>query len=172
LPEKQHLTRNGAKKAMAGGFISPLQTQSCSDGADKLERQPVQPGPGATPKPEKARFMFASPAYAQAAAATGGAGATASLIAFVPYLAIFAIFYFLMIRPQQQRAKAHRAMIEAVKKGDTVVTGGGIIGKVTRVDADEIEIEAGPAVKLRVLKATLADVRDRSAPVAANDSKG
>lgn len=116
--------------------------------------------------------MFASPAYAQAAAATGGAGATASLIAFVPYLAIFAIFYFLMIRPQQQRAKAHRAMIEAVKKGDTVVTGGGIIGKVTRVDADEIEIEAGPAVKLRVVKATLADVRDRSAPVAANDSKG
>jgi preprotein translocase subunit YajC len=114
--------------------------------------------------------MFASPAYAQAA--TGGAGSTASLIAFVPYIAIFAIFYFLMIRPQQQRAKAHRAMIDAVKKGDTVITGGGIIGKVSRVDGDEVEIEAGPAVKLRVLKATLADVRDRNAPVAANDSKG
>ena len=114
--------------------------------------------------------MFASPAYAQAAG--GGAGSTASLIAFVPYIAIFAIFYFLMIRPQQQRAKAHRAMIDAVKKGDTVVTGGGIIGKVTRVDGEEIEVEAGPAVKFRVLKATLSDVRDRTAPVAANDSKG
>jgi preprotein translocase subunit YajC len=110
--------------------------------------------------------MFASPAYAQAAA--GPASGTASLIAFVPYIAIFAIFYFLMIRPQQQRAKAHRAMIDAVKKGDTV---GGIIGKVSRVDGDEVEVEAGPAVKFRVLKATLADVRDRTAPVAANDAK-
>jgi preprotein translocase subunit YajC len=115
--------------------------------------------------------MFASPAYAQAAAA-GGAGSTASLIAFVPYIAIFAIFYFLMIRPQQQRAKAHRAMIEAVKKGDTIVTGGGIIGKVLRVDGDEVEVEAGPATRFRVLKSTVADVRDRNAPVAANDSKG
>jgi preprotein translocase subunit YajC len=112
--------------------------------------------------------MFASPAYAQAA----GAGGTAtSLLAFIPYIAIFAIFYFLMIRPQQQRAKAHRAMIDAVKKGDSVVTGGGIIGKVTRVDGDEVEVEASPTVKFKVLKATIADVRDRNAPVAANDSK-
>ncbi|KAB7648380.1 preprotein translocase subunit YajC [Polymorphobacter fuscus] len=114
--------------------------------------------------------MFASPAYAQAAAGPAG-GATASLIAFVPYIAIFAIFYLLMIRPQQQRAKAHRAMIEAVKKGDTVVTGGGIIGKVTRVDDGEVEVEVAPTVKLKVLKSTLADVRDRNAPVAANDAK-
>ena len=113
--------------------------------------------------------MFASPAYAQAAAGPGGA--TAGLIAFIPYIAIFAIFYFLMIRPQQQRAKAHRAMIDAVKKGDNVVTGGGIIGKVTRVDGDEVEVEAGPAMKFKVLKSTIADVRDRAAPVAANDSK-
>lgn len=115
--------------------------------------------------------MFSSPAYAQAAAA-GAGGTAAGLLAFVPYVAIFAIFYFLMIRPQQQRAKAHRAMIDAVKKGDSVVTGGGILGKVLRVDGDEVEIEASPTVKLRVLKATLADVRDRNAPVAANDSKG
>ena len=114
--------------------------------------------------------MFASPAYAQAATAAPG-GATASLIAFVPYIAIFAIFYFLMIRPQQQRAKTHRAMIDAVKKGDTVVTGGGIIGKVTRVDDGEVEVEVAPTVKLKVLKSTLADVRDRNAPVAANDTK-
>ena len=112
--------------------------------------------------------MFASPALAQAA----GAGSTATgLLAFIPYLAIFAIFYFLMIRPQQQRAKAHRAMIEAVKKGDNVVTGGGIIGKVIRVDGDEVEVEAAPTVKFRVLKSTIADVRDRNAPIAANDAK-
>ena len=115
--------------------------------------------------------MFASPAYAQAAAA-GGAGTTASLLAFVPYIAIFAIFYFLMIRPQQQRAKTHRAMIDAVKRGDSVVTGGGIIGKVTKVEDGEVEVEVAPNIKLRVLKGTLSDVRDRAAPVAANDPKG
>ena len=114
--------------------------------------------------------MFASPAYAQAAGAAP-AGA-AGLIAFAPYLAIFAIFYFLMIRPQQQRAKAHRAMIDAVKKGDEVVTGGGIVGKVVRVMDGEVEIDAGNNVKFRVLKGTLSDVRDRAVPAAANDLKG
>ena len=115
--------------------------------------------------------MFASPAFAQAAG-TGAGSATAGLIAFVPYIAIFAIFYFLMIRPQQQRAKAHRAMIEAVKKGDEVVTGGGIVGKFVRVMDGEVEIDAGNNVKFRVLKGTLSDVRDRAVPAAANDLKG
>ena len=115
--------------------------------------------------------MFASPAFAQAAG-TGAGSATAGLIAFVPYIAIFAIFYFLMIRPQQQRAKAHRAMIEAVKKGDEIVTGGGIVGKVVRVMDGEVEIDAGNNVKFRVLKGTLSDVRDRAVPAAANDVKG
>jgi preprotein translocase subunit YajC len=115
--------------------------------------------------------MFASPAFAQAAG-TGAGSATAGLIAFVPYIAIFAIFYFLMIRPQQQRAKAHRAMIDAVKKGDEVVTGGGIVGKVVRVMDGEVEIDAGNNVKFRVLKGTLSDVRDRAVPAAANDLKG
>jgi preprotein translocase subunit YajC len=111
--------------------------------------------------------MFATPALAQAA---GGAGAaTAGLIAFVPYLAIFVIFYFLMIRPQQQRAKQHRAMIDAVKKGDEIVTGGGLVGKVTRVMDGEVEIELAPQMKVRALKSTLADVRNRTAPIAAND---
>jgi preprotein translocase subunit YajC len=76
-----------------------------------------------------------------------------------------------MIRPQQQRAKAHRAMIDAVKKGDDVVTGGGIVGKVVRVTDGEVEIDAGNNVKFRVLKGTLSDVRDR-AVTAANDVKG
>jgi preprotein translocase subunit YajC len=113
--------------------------------------------------------MFASPAFALAAG-TGAGSTTAGLIAFVPYVAIFAIFYFLMIRPQQQRAKAHRAMVDAVKKGDEVVTGGGIIGKVARVMDGEIEIEVATGVKLRVLKGTLSDVRNRTLPAAANDS--
>ena len=118
--------------------------------------------------------MFATPAFAQAAApgATAAAGGYVGLIAFAPYLAIFAIFYFLMIRPQQQRAKDHRAQIDAVKKGDEVVTGGGIIGKVTRVMDGEVEVEVAPTVKLKVLKATLADVRGRNVPAAANDAKG
>jgi preprotein translocase subunit YajC len=112
--------------------------------------------------------MFASPAFAQA---TSGAGAgAAGVIAFVPYLAIFAIFYFLMIRPQQRRAKAHRAMIDAVKKGDEVVTGGGLVGKVVRVMDGEVEVELGPQFKVRALKSTLADVRIRGVAVAANDS--
>lgn len=115
--------------------------------------------------------MFASPAFAQAAGTGTGAGA-AGLLAFAPYIAIFAIFYFLMIRPQQQRAKAHRAMIDAVKKGDDVVTGGGIIGKVSRVLEGEVEVEVANGVKLRVLKGTLSDVRNRPAPTAANDTKG
>ncbi|WP_310497165.1 preprotein translocase subunit YajC [Sandarakinorhabdus sp.] len=115
--------------------------------------------------------MFASPAYAQAAntAAGGAAGGTAALIGFLPYLAIFGIFYFLMIRPQQQRMKAHRAMIDAVKKGDDVVTGGGIIGKAVRVTDTEVEVDAGPNMKFRVLKSTLAEVKTRGTAAPAND---
>lgn len=113
--------------------------------------------------------MFASPAYAQTAgAAASGAAAFAQ---FVPLIAIFAIFYFLMIRPQQRRVKEHRSMIDAVKKGDEVVTGGGLIGRVLKVTDGEVEIEIAPTVKVRALKATLSDVRTRGVPAAANDAK-
>jgi len=112
--------------------------------------------------------MFASPALAQTAGATGGA---AAFIQFVPLVAIFAIFYFLMIRPQQKRAKAHRDMVAAVKKGDEVVTGGGLIGKVVKVNEGDVEIELSPTVKVRALKGTLSDVRTRGTPSAANDAK-
>ncbi|WP_439534619.1 preprotein translocase subunit YajC [Polymorphobacter sp.] len=109
--------------------------------------------------------MFATPAFAQAA--TGGAsGGMAGLIAFLPYVAIFAIFYFLLIRPQQQRLKAHRAMVDAVQRGDEVVTGGGIVGKVTKADGAEIEVEIATGIKVKVLKGTLADVRTRGTPAA------
>ncbi len=113
--------------------------------------------------------MFASPAYAQAAGGAAAAGGTAALIGFLPYLAIFAIFYFLIIRPQQQRVKQHRAMVDAVKKGDDLITGGGIIGKAVRVTDTEVEVDAGPNVRFVVLKSTLADVKPRGLPAAAND---
>jgi preprotein translocase subunit YajC len=101
--------------------------------------------------------MFSSPAYASAGAASSG---TASfLVNSAPLLLIFVIFYFLLIRPQQTRAKQHRAMIDAVKKNDTAVTGGGIVGKVTKVEDSEVELEVASGVRIRVLKAMLSDVR-------------
>jgi len=108
--------------------------------------------------------MFSSPAFAQAtgAATTGAPGGMAAVIGFLPYIAIFAIFYFLLIRPQQQRLKAHRAMVDAVQRGDEVVTGGGIIGKVTKVDGAEVEVEVATGVKVKLMKGTLADVRGKN----------
>jgi preprotein translocase subunit YajC len=83
----------------------------------------------------------------------------ATLQMLVPFIAIFAIMWFLIIRPQQQQAKRHKAMIAAVKKGDTVVTAGGMVGKVTKVDDTEIEVEIAANVRVRVVKSTLTDVR-------------
>ncbi len=107
--------------------------------------------------------MSATPVLA-AAAPSGGAGAF--IIQLVPLLLIFVIFWFLLIRPQQKRMKDHRDMISAVKKGDRVVTGGGLLGKVTKVKDDEVEIDLGGGQKVTALTATLSDVRN---PNAAND---
>ena len=103
--------------------------------------------------------MFETPAYAQAAngAAASGGGA-AFFIQMVPLLAIFVIFWFLLIRPQQRRMKEHQAKIGAVQKGDQVVTGGGLVGKVTKVEDDHVEIELAPQIKVRAVKGTLSDV--------------
>ncbi len=109
--------------------------------------------------------MFVTPAYAQAA---GGAGAGAAFAQFIPLILIFAIMYFLMIRPQQKRLKTHRAMVEAVKKGDRVVTQGGILGKVVSVGEDELEVEIATGVRVRVIRSTLAQVVTKTEPVAAN----
>ena len=105
--------------------------------------------------------MFASPAYAQSAgaAAQGSGGFMALAVQMAPLVLIFGIFYLLLIRPQQKRMKDQRALIDATKKGDTVVTGGGLIGKVLKVDGDEVELELGPNVRVRALKSTLSDVR-------------
>ena len=91
-----------------------------------------------------------------AAAAPGGGGAFFMQIA--PLLFVFVIFYVLMIRPQQKRVKDHQAAIAAIKKGDEVITGGGIRGRVTKVSDDEAEVEIAQGVKVRVVKGTLSQV--------------
>jgi preprotein translocase subunit YajC len=89
----------------------------------------------------------------------GGSGGTAGiLVGILPWLLIFVIFYVLMIRPQQRRVKDHQAAISAVKKGDDVITGGGIRGRVTKVTDDEAEVEIAQGVKVRVVKSTITQV--------------
>jgi preprotein translocase subunit YajC len=107
--------------------------------------------------------MFASPAYASAGTGAASGGAAGFFVSMFPLVLIFVIFYFLLIRPQQRRMKQHQAMIGAVKKNDVAVTGGGIIGKVTRVDEGEVELEIAPNVRVKVLKGTLSEVRPHGA---------
>ncbi len=106
--------------------------------------------------------MFASPAYAQAAGGGFGGGITG----IMPIILIFAIMYFLMIRPQQKKMKEHKAMVAAVRRGDQVITQGGIMGKVTKVkeDSNEVEVEIADGVKIRVIRHTLATVVSKTEP--------
>jgi preprotein translocase subunit YajC len=118
-------------------------------------------------------FPLISPAYAQAA--DGGVGDLLSgspLGQFLPLILIFVVFYFLMIRPQQQQAKQLKAKIAAAKKGDRVLTAGGIVGVITRArdGATEVEVEIAPNVRVNVVKDTLTNVLT-GAPAAANDTK-
>jgi preprotein translocase subunit YajC len=94
----------------------------------------------------------------QAAPAGQPSGTTTLLVNVLPFVFIFGIFYFLWIRPQQLRVKEHQASIMAVKKGDEVITGGGIRGKVTKVTDDEAEVEIAQGVKIRVVKSTISQV--------------
>jgi preprotein translocase subunit YajC len=109
--------------------------------------------------------MFLTPAFAQDASAA----TTGSVIAqFIPLILIFGIMYFLLLRPQQKKLKDHRAMVEALRRGDQVVTSGGIIGKVTNVKADgEVEVEIATGVKVRVVKSTISQVLSKTEPAAA-----
>jgi len=92
-------------------------------------------------------------------ASPAGAGGTVGLVmGIAPWLLIFVIFYLLMIRPQQRRVKEHQAAIAAVKKGDDVITGGGIRGRVTKVSDDEAEVEIAQGVKIRIIKSTISQV--------------
>lgn len=113
--------------------------------------------------------MFISPAYAQ----SGGPMGDPFTGLLIPMLLMVLIFYFLVIRPQSQRQKHHREMVERVRRGDTVVTSGGFIGKVARVpeNSDEVEVDLGETLKVRVLKSTLLDVRSKGEPVKEAGSK-
>ena len=109
--------------------------------------------------------MFVSPAYAQAA---GGAGGAAAITQFIPLILIFVIMYFLILRPQQKRMKEHKNMVAALKRGDQVITQGGLIGKVTDVKEDEVTVEIAQGVKVRVVRATISQVLGVTTPAAAN----
>lgn len=110
--------------------------------------------------------MFASPAFAQAAGAAGPGGIFGSFL--IPMVLVFGIMYLLIIRPQQKQVKAHKAMIEALRRGDQVVTQGGIVGKVSKVQEDGIvEVEIAEGVKVKVLRHTITTVLNKTEPAAA-----
>lgn len=114
--------------------------------------------------------MFATPAYASTAGAAAGGGTAAAVLQFLPFILIFVLFWFLLIRPQQKRMKEHQAMVAAVKRGDTVVLSNGMVGKVTRVEDAEAMVEVAQGVNTRVVKSMIAEVRNRT-EIAANDKK-
>ncbi len=107
--------------------------------------------------------MFATPAFAQ----TAGGGA-AAFTSFVPLILIFGIMYFLLIRPQQKKLKEHKALVEALRRGDQVLTQGGIVGKVTHVNEDgTIMVEIADNVKVKIVKATVVSVMNKTEPATA-----
>jgi preprotein translocase subunit YajC len=114
--------------------------------------------------------MFISPAYAQAAAPAGGGDIFMSLL---PLVMVFAIFYFLLIRPQQTKMKQHRELLENLKKGDQIVTGGGIIGKIVRIEQSDnsLVVEIAQNVQVKVVRGTIADVLNKPLPASGNDNK-
>src|SRR5262245_5394045 len=114
--------------------------------------------------------MFISDAYAQAASgAAAGDPTTALIMQVAPLALIFVVFYFLLIRPQQAARKRHMDMVAALKKGDVVVTSGGLIGKVKSVADDELRLELSPNVEVRVIRGAIGEVRSKTDPAPAND---
>jgi preprotein translocase subunit YajC len=113
--------------------------------------------------------MFITPAYAQTAAA----GAPDMLVSLLPFVLIFVIMWFLIIRPQRTAAKKRDDLLKNIRRNDTIVTGGGVIGKVTKVveGEPELEVEIAQGVKVKLLRSMVADVRVKGEPVAANDPK-
>src|SRR5262249_194517 len=107
--------------------------------------------------------MFITPAFAQSGLFGGD---SSILVQFMPLILIIVIMYFLILRPQQQKVKQHQAMVKALRRGDTVVTNGGLVGRVTKVvDDDYIEIEISDGVRVRQLRTMVSDVRAKGEPV-------
>ena len=108
--------------------------------------------------------MFVSPAYAQGTGLSGLMDQSA-LVQFLPLVLIFVVFYFLLIRPQQTKQKQHRAMLDALRRGDRIVTGGGILATVSRVvSPEEVEVDLGPNVRVRVVRSTITSVLAKPDP--------
>ncbi len=115
--------------------------------------------------------MFSTPAFAQTAGAAAGGGPQDLIVQMLPLVLIMVAGYFLLMRPQQQRAKKHQELIKSVKRGDTVVLSSGVIGKVARVDDAEVQVELAPNVVVKVVRAMISDVRVKGEPAPANDTK-
>ena len=114
--------------------------------------------------------MFVTSAYAQDPAAPASMGAGDLLIQFAPILLLVVIFWLLIFRPQQKRMKAQQAMLAAIQRGDTIVTSGGIVGKVTKaVDGEDLEVEIAQGTRVKIVRGMVTDVRSKSNPV--NDNK-
>jgi len=108
--------------------------------------------------------MFVTEALAQAPGGLGGS--TDLLMSLLPFVAIFAIMYFLILRPQRQRMKQHQELVKNIRRGDTVVTSGGLIGKVSKVvDETELQLEVAEGVRVRVIRSTITEVRAKGEPV-------
>jgi preprotein translocase subunit YajC len=110
--------------------------------------------------------MFITPAFAQGGPFGLSGDSSSMLVQFMPLILIIGIMYFLILRPQQRRAKQHQDMVKAVRRGDSVVTNGGLVGKVTKVvDDDQIEVEIADGVRVRQMRAMVSEVRAKSEPV-------
>ena len=111
--------------------------------------------------------MWVTPAYAQSFLGGGSGGDIVQML--LPFALIFVIMYFLILRPQRQTAKRREDMLKAIRRGDTVVMNGGIVGKVTKVvDDSEVELQIAEGVKVRAMRALIAEVRAKAEPVAGN----
>ncbi|MDG5494174.1 preprotein translocase subunit YajC [Niveispirillum sp. SYP-B3756] len=114
--------------------------------------------------------MFISTAYAQAAAAPTDGGGMQQLMSLAPLVLIFVVFYFLLIRPQQKKMKEHKSMLDALRRGDKVVTGGGIVGTVIKVGTDDdVTVEIAEGVRVRVMRGTITSVLSKTEPVKGDD---
>jgi preprotein translocase subunit YajC len=111
--------------------------------------------------------MFVTPAYAQSGGAAAS-GAPDLIFQFLPFVLIFVIMYFLIIRPQRNKQKAVQEMIANIRRGDTIVTTGGLIGKVAKVDEGEIQVDLAENVRVRLVRGMISEVRSRSEPVKEN----
>jgi len=113
--------------------------------------------------------MFITPAFAQGF----GGDSSSFIVQLLPFILIFVVMWFLIFRPQQKRVKEHREMVASLRRGDTVVTSGGLVGKISKVvDDREIQVEIAEGIRVRVVRSMVAEVRTRGEPIADSPKKG